>query len=108
MSFCDPELRNSRNNNSPGVFEYPGVSAGAFADRLLATGGEFAQLTNKRLKHGSFNSVAQLIEAIDVWVSHWNDEPKPFVWTRTAEDIITKVKRGRAKLNHLTKSATDH
>jgi transposase len=70
--------------------------------------GWFAQLTNKRLKHGSFTSVAELTDAIDVWVSHWNDDPKPFVWTKTVKDIATKVKRGRAKLNHLTKTATDH
>ena len=70
--------------------------------------GWFAQLTNKRLKHGSFNSVAQLTEAIDLWVTHWNHDPKPFVWTKTANDIITKVRRGRAKLDHLTKSATHH
>ena len=70
--------------------------------------GWFAQLTNKRLKHGSFTSVAELTDAIDLWVSHWNDDPKPFVWTKTAKKIITKVKRGRAKLDHLTKNATDH
>ena len=70
--------------------------------------GWFAQLTNKRLKHGVFTSVAELTEALDVWVSHWNDNPQPFAWTKTANDIITKVKRGRAALTHQTKSATDH
>lgn len=70
--------------------------------------GWFAQLTNKRLKHGVFTSVAELTDAIDVWVSHWNDDPKPFVWTKTADEIIAKVKRGRAKLDHVTKSATHH
>jgi hypothetical protein len=34
--------------------------------------------------------------AIDVWTSCWNDDPKPFVGTKTVDDIITKVKRGRA------------
>lgn len=70
--------------------------------------GWFAQLTNKRLRTGSFNSVAALTEAIDVWVSHWNDDPKPFVWTKTANDIIDKVRRGRAALTHQTNSATNH
>ena len=70
--------------------------------------GWFAQLTNNRLKHGVFTSVDQLTEALDLWVSHWNDNPQPFVWTKTAKEIITKVKRGRAKLDHVTKSATDH
>ena len=72
------------------------------------TTGRFAQLTNKRLKHGVFTSVAELTEAIDVWVSHWNNDPKPFAWTKTAKQIIKKVKRGRAQLDHLTKSATHH
>lgn len=70
--------------------------------------GWFAQLTNKRLRTGSFNSVAALIEAIDVWVSHWNDEPKPFVWVNTADEIIAKVQRGRAALTQTINSATDH
>lgn len=59
-------------------------------------------------KHGVFASLAELIEALDVWTSHWNDDPRPFMWTKTANEIITKVKRGRARLNHVTKSATDH
>ena len=70
--------------------------------------GWFAQLTNKRLRTGTFNSVAALVDAIDLWVSHWNDDPKPFVWVKTAEEIIEKVRRGRAALTHQIKSATDH
>ncbi|MCB1030955.1 MAG: IS630 family transposase [Microthrixaceae bacterium] len=70
--------------------------------------GWFAQLTNKRLRTGSFNSVAALEEAIDTWVSHWNDDPKPFIWTKNANDIIAKVKRGRVALTTQIKSATDH
>jgi len=70
--------------------------------------GWFAQLTNKRLRTGSFNSVDAFTEAIDLWVSHWNDDPKPFIWTKTAKKIITKVKRGRAALTHQTKSASHH
>jgi transposase len=70
--------------------------------------GWFAQLTNRRLRHGSFDSVAALTEAIDRWASHWNDDPKPFVWHKPARQIIAKVRRGRAALTHRTKSATDH
>jgi transposase len=70
--------------------------------------GWFAQLTNRRLRNGSFDSVAALIESIDVWASHWNDDPKPFVWHTPAKKIIAKVRRGRAALTHQTKSATDH
>lgn len=70
--------------------------------------GWFAQLTNRRLRTGSFDSVAALTDAIDLWATHWNDDPQPFVWHTTAKAIITKVRRGRAALTHQTKSATDH
>lgn len=70
--------------------------------------GWFAQLTNKRLKRGAFTSVDELIDAIDLWASHWNDDPQPLVWHTPAKKIIAKVKRGRAALTHQIKSATDH
>lgn len=67
----------------------------------------FARLTERRLRRGTFTSVDALIEAIELWAEHWNDDPKPFVWKKTAEEIITKVRRGRTALTE-TKSATDH
>src|SRR5438876_998737 len=70
--------------------------------------GWFARLTNRRLHHGSFDSVAALTDAIDRWAAHWNNDPKPFVWRTSARNIITKVRRGRAALAHHTKSATNH
>jgi transposase len=70
--------------------------------------GWFAQLTNRRLRTGTFDSVAALTDAIDLWTLRWNDDPKPFVWIKTAKDIVAKVRRGRAALTHPTKSATDH
>jgi transposase len=48
--------------------------------------GWFAQLTNRRLKHGVFTSVTELVEAVEVWASHWNDDPKPFVWHTPGEE----------------------
>jgi len=54
-----------------------------------------------------FTSVAELVEAIETWAEHWNDDPKPFVWHKTAAEIIEKVRRGRATLTQV-KSATQH
>jgi len=48
-----------------------------------------------------------LIDAIELWTEHWNDDPKPFVWHAAADEIIAKVRRGRAKL-HQINTATDH
>jgi transposase len=47
--------------------------------------GWFSLLTKRRLKFGTFDSVDSLIEAIELWAEHWNDQPKPFIWTKTAE-----------------------
>jgi transposase/transcriptional regulator with XRE-family HTH domain len=67
----------------------------------------FKELTEKRLKRGTFSSVPQLETAISLWAEKWNKDPKPFVWHKQADEIIEKVRRGRAKL-HQIKSATDH
>ena len=67
----------------------------------------FKELTDKRLRRGVFTSIAELIEAITTWAERWNADPHPFVWTATAEQIIAKVARGRATLNHI-KTQTDH
>jgi transposase len=70
--------------------------------------GWFSIHTRKALTSTSFTSTTQLEEAISRWTSHWNTDPQPFVWTKTVNDIITKVKRGRATLDRVTESATDH
>jgi transposase len=67
----------------------------------------FRQITNRRLRRAAFRSVDELIDAIDDWTDHWNETAAPFVWTKTAEEILTKVRSARAALT-LTKSATHH
>ena len=67
----------------------------------------FKELTDKHLRRGIFTSLAHLTEAITTWATHWNADPKPFIWKATAEDIIAKVQRGRATL-HQIKTQTDH
>jgi transposase/transcriptional regulator with XRE-family HTH domain len=67
----------------------------------------FKQLTDRRLRRGVFTSVPALIEAITTWVEHGNANPTPFIWHAKAEDIITKVRRGRATLTQV-KSKTVH
>jgi transposase len=69
----------------------------------------FSELTERRLRRGVFTSLPQLIEAIEIWLEHWNDDPKPFVWHKTVEEIIAKVRRGRAALAATkVNSATRH
>jgi len=69
--------------------------------------GWFHLLTQRRLRRGTFNSVDALIEGIELWAEHWNDDPKPFIWHKTAAEIVAKVRRGRTALTE-AKSATHH
>ena len=69
----------------------------------------FRELTTKRLKRGSFASVGDLVEAIESYIAHHNADPKPFTWTKTADEIIKKVRRGRVALEQTSaKSRTHH
>jgi hypothetical protein len=67
----------------------------------------FGELTERRLRRGVFSSVPHLIEAIELWTEHWNDNPRPFVWHKPAQEIIAKVRRGRSSLSRVI-SATHH
>ncbi|MFI7097735.1 IS630 family transposase [Streptomyces lydicus] len=51
----------------------------------------FAELTTKKLRRGVHRSVQALERDIRAWLAHWNDEPQPFVWTKTADEILDKV-----------------
>jgi len=60
----------------------------------------FRDLTDKRLSRGVFRNVRQLIAAIKAYIDEHNDDPKPFVWRKTAEQILEKVGRARAALDN--------
>jgi transposase len=51
----------------------------------------FAELTTKWLQRGTHRSVAQLKQAIQAWVDTWNADPRPFVWTKTADEILDTI-----------------
>lgn len=51
----------------------------------------FGEITRKRIRRGVFRSVPELVAAIEEYIRYHNEDPKPFVWTKRAEDIIKKV-----------------
>ena len=61
----------------------------------------FRDISEQRLRRGVFRSVPELVQAITDYVALHNDNPKPFIWTATASDILEKVKRARKKLDKL-------
>lgn len=56
----------------------------------------FAEITRKRIRRGSFKSVQQLVEAIELYVIHNNQNPSPFVWTKRVDEILAKVRHCKA------------
>jgi transposase len=58
----------------------------------------FRELTDKAIRRGVFRSVPDLIAAIEEYLEVHNSDPKPFVWTASADTILEKVRRGRVAL----------
>ncbi len=53
----------------------------------------FAELTNKKLKRSAHKSVRELNTDIRAWIAHWNEHPRPYVWTKTADQILDSLTR---------------
>ena len=58
----------------------------------------FAEITTKRIRRGIFRSVAELEQAIHDYLDRHNADPKPFVWTKTADVILEKERRALDRL----------
>jgi transposase len=61
----------------------------------------FGEITRKRIRRGVFHSVPELIAAIEEYVRLNNQNPKPFVWTKKAEEILEKINRCKATMETL-------
>ena len=53
----------------------------------------FSELTTKLLKRGQHRSVRALNNDIRNWIEDWNENPRPYVWTKTADQILDSIKR---------------
>lgn len=61
----------------------------------------FRDLSEQQLRRGVFHSVSELEQAVMAYIEKNNEAPAPFIWTKSANDILEKVKRGRQALNKL-------
>jgi transposase len=59
----------------------------------------FRDITTERLRRGVFTCVGELVTAIDEYIAHHNANPKPFIWTKSARDILQKVIRANSRLS---------
>jgi hypothetical protein len=60
----------------------------------------FRDLTQNGLRRGVFRDVEELITTIGAYIDKHNDQPKPFIWTARAADILEKVKRACKTLDN--------
>ena len=51
----------------------------------------FAELTSKWLRRGTHRSTRELVASIRTWITNWNDDPRPFIWHKTADEILTNL-----------------
>ncbi len=61
----------------------------------------FREISQKRIRRGVFKSVPDLISEIDRYIEIHNANPAPYIWTKSASDILEKVKRARQKLDKM-------
>jgi transposase len=59
----------------------------------------FAELTTKKLRRGTHRSVRELNNDIRDWIDTWNDNPRPFIWTKTADEILDSIARYCKRIN---------
>jgi transposase len=59
----------------------------------------FGELTTKKLQRGTHRSVRELNADIRAWIQTWNDNPRPYVWTKTAEQILDSIARYCTRIN---------
>ena len=64
----------------------------------------FADLTADCVREGSFESVRDLIDAIDEFLAVRNEEPKRYVWRAKGEDILRKIEKAKAVLDQIINS----
>jgi len=59
----------------------------------------FSELTTKKLRRGTHTSVRQLNADIRAWIATWNDNPRPYVWTKTADQILASIGNYCTRIN---------
>jgi transposase len=62
----------------------------------------FSVITRQAIRRGSFTSVKELTAAIGTFIDTWNDHPRPFTWTKDADEILASIKRAKTKTSGLT------
>ena len=62
----------------------------------------FSIITRQAIRCGSYTSVRQLTQTTGAFIDGWNDHPRPFAWTKDADEILSKIQRAKTKTSALT------
>jgi len=62
----------------------------------------FSIITRQAIRRGAFTSVTELTGRIGAFIDHWNNHPRPFTWTKDADEILGKIERAKTKTSALT------
>jgi hypothetical protein len=60
----------------------------------------FSIITRQAIRRGTFCSVPDLVAAIRRFIAGWNDRCHPFVWTKTAKEVLTHARQGTSDAGH--------
>jgi transposase len=60
----------------------------------------FAEITNKRIRRESWESVQQLVKAIREYIKSWNKSGRKFVWTKKADEIMASIEKAKQPVPH--------
>jgi len=92
---------NASSHDTQAVHDFLAARPGRFAVHFTPTHSSwlnlverwFAEITTKRIRRGSWNSVRELERAIMDYIHHWNDSGRRFVWAKTSEEILRSVRK---------------
>lgn len=62
----------------------------------------FGEITNKLIRRGVHRTVIALEKDIRAWLDIWNEQPRPYIWTKTADDILASLAAYRKRINDST------
>ena len=60
----------------------------------------FAELTSRKLRYGTHHNVRELNADIRDWLDHWNENPRPYIWTKTADQILETLASYCKRINN--------
>jgi hypothetical protein len=61
----------------------------------------FSVITGQAIRRGTFTSARELTATIGALTDGWNDHPRPFTWTKDADEILASIQRATTKTTHL-------